>query len=84
MKHLSDGLGPGMHGKPSPWILARDPDSSLSVALTESGKMRAFTFEGAKSIGMPSVTVVYELQEPFVIVHDVRFKDSDHGQTGHA
>lgn len=64
------------------WVIARDP--TVGAALTESGKTRAFTLDGAKSIGLPTVTVVYEVGETNIIVHDVRFEDAKYGQAGHA
>lgn len=53
------------------FVIVHDP--GVGMALTESGKSRAFTFQGSRSNGMPSLTVIYEDQDPFVIVRDVRF-----------
>lgn len=52
-------------------VLAHDPDAG--TPLTESGKTRALTFQGAKAANMPTITVVYEDQDPFLIIHDVKF-----------
>ncbi|WP_138422061.1 hypothetical protein [Maritimibacter alexandrii] len=55
-------------------VIAYDPEEGKP--LTESGKVRAFTYQGSRSIGMPSLTVVYEDQDPFLFVHDVKFWDA--------
>jgi plasmid stabilization system protein ParE len=64
------------------WVVARDPRAG--TAETESGNTRSFTFEGARSIGMPSVTIIYEITEWAIIIHDALFTDSKHGQAGKA
>lgn len=53
------------------WVMAHDP--SVGTAVTESGKTRSFVFQGSVSNGMPSLTVLYEDQNPYLIVHDVKF-----------
>lgn len=53
------------------WVMAHDPD--VGTAVTESGKTRSFAFQGSVSNGMPSLTVLYEDQDPYLIVHDVQF-----------
>jgi hypothetical protein len=63
------------------WTIARDPKAGDPV--TESGKTRAYSFEGARSIDMPSVTLIYEIEDDnHIIVHDALFMDSRHGQAG--
>jgi hypothetical protein len=64
------------------WVLARDP--GVGRALTDSGKSRSFTLEGARSIGLPTVTLVYEIGSGIITVHDVRFTEAKYGQAGHA
>ncbi len=56
------------------YVLAHAPEEGLP--LTESGKTRSFTYQGSRSTGMPTVTVLYEDQDPFLIVHDVQFEDA--------
>lgn len=56
------------------WTVVREPH--LGEAITESGNVRQFTFDGAQSIGMPTVTVVYEMTHTEIIVHAARFEDS--------
>ena len=63
------------------WAIAHDPESG--EPLTESGKTWAYSFEGARSIDLPSLTLVYEIEDDnHLIVHDALFMDSRHGQTG--
>jgi len=64
------------------WALARDPE--VGDPVTESGKTRSFVLDGARSIGLPTVRVVYEIEPPYVVIHDAVFEDSKYGQTGHA
>jgi hypothetical protein len=64
------------------WVLSRDP--IIGRPLTESGKTRAFTLEGAQSIGLPTVTVVYEDQAPYIVVHEAKFQDAKAHNAGHA
>lgn len=64
------------------WVVVRDP--LLGRPVTESGQTRAFTFDGARSIDMPDVTLLYQVTDMLVVIHDALFKDSTHGQAGHA
>jgi hypothetical protein len=65
------------------WALARDPYGA-GPAVTESGKTRQFVFDGARSIGMPSVRLVYVIELMCVVVHEARFEDSIHLYAGRA
>jgi hypothetical protein len=65
------------------WVIARDPEEA-GLALTESGATRSFTLDGARSIGLPTITVVYEIQLFQVVVHDALFTDAKHAQAGRA
>jgi hypothetical protein len=62
------------------WIIARDPTAGDPV--TESGITRAYTFEGARSIDLPTLTLLYEVQAETIVIHDALFADSRHGQAG--
>jgi hypothetical protein len=64
------------------WVLARDP--LIGKAITESGRVRSFTFDGARSIGLPTVTVMYEFQHIVVVVRDALFKESKFTRAGRA
>jgi hypothetical protein len=57
------------------WAIARD--SEAGTPLVESGRIRAVTIEGAKSIGMPTVTVVYEIEKHKAMITDALFAEPD-------
>jgi hypothetical protein len=65
------------------WALARDPFSA-GPAINESGLVRSLVFEGARSIGMPTVRVVYVIEPAIVIVKAAVFEDSEHMYAGRA
>jgi hypothetical protein len=65
------------------WALARDPFGA-GPPLTESGKSRLMIFDGARSIGMPSVRAVYVVEPATVTVRDVLFHESEHMYAGNA
>jgi len=64
------------------WTVMRDPLAGKSV--TESGKTRAFTYEGARSIKQPSVTILYENRGDTTVIHDAFFKEAPYFQAGRA
>jgi hypothetical protein len=64
------------------WIIARDPDTGKP--LTESGATRSFTLDGARSIDLPTVTVLYEIRLFDVLVHDAKFSDAKFAMAGRA
>lgn len=65
------------------WALARDPYSA-GPAISESGLVRTFVFDGARSIGMPTVRAVYVIEPAVVIVKAASFEDSVHMYAGRA
>lgn len=65
------------------WALARDPFSA-GPAISESGLVRSLVFEGARSIGMPTVRVVYVIEPAVVVVKAVMFDDSEYMYAGRA
>ena len=66
------------------WVLARDPHSAGSPIINEKGDVRTFVFEGARSIGMPTVRVVYKIQPDKVVIHDAVFEEAAHQYAGRA
>ena len=65
------------------WVLMRDPN--LGKALTEDGSIRAFTYEGARSIKQPTITMVYEIVGKHeIVIRDARFTEPKYGQVGRA
>ena len=65
------------------WAIARDPYGA-GPPLTESGKTRQLVFEGARSIGMPSIRIVYVVEPTCVIIHEASFEEASHMHAGHA
>lgn len=53
------------------WVLARDP--TKGIPLSESGRVRAFVFEGSNAHSMPNIEVVYVEDPPYVTIKSVRF-----------
>ena len=62
------------------WALAHDP--TVGEPLTEGGTARALSFQGARSIDMPTVTVLYVIEPEFVTIHSARFEDAQAFQAG--
>jgi hypothetical protein len=65
------------------WAIARDPFGA-GPPLTESGMTRLVVFDGARSIGMPSVRAVYVVEPATVIVREVLFQEAVHLYAGNA
>lgn len=64
------------------WVLARDPD--VGVPLTEGGNIRAFLYDGARSIKQPDVEIIYQIQLNEIIVHSAVFTDAKAERAGRA
>lgn len=64
------------------WTLAHDPE--VGKPLTESGLTRSFTIDGARSIGLPTVTVLYAVSRFELTIHDAKFEDAKFAQAGRA
>jgi hypothetical protein len=62
------------------WVLVRDP--TVGALLTEGGKARSFTFHGARSIKMPTITVLQEIPSDLIIVHNAPFEEAQAVQAG--
>ena len=65
------------------WSIARDPFGA-GPSLTESGTVRIMVFDGARSIGMPSVKAVYVIEPAAIIVREVVFTEAAHLYAGNA
>ena len=65
------------------WALARDPYSA-GPALSESGLVRTFVFEGARFIGLPTVRVIYVIEPAEVSIMVAVFEESVHLYAGRA
>ena len=62
------------------WITARDPE--IGTSLNESGTMRAYTLEGVGSLGLPTITVLYEVSPDYVTIHAAQFSEALHRDAG--
>ena len=58
------------------WTLARDPETPDSVPLNEGGTVRAYTSEGARSIDMPTLTVLYQFDNEYITIREALFADA--------
>ncbi len=59
------------------WVVARDPEIGTPL-------LRAYTFDGVRSLDLPTVTVLYEVTEEVIVVHAARFVESRHRDAGRA
>ncbi len=64
------------------WVLARDP--LAGIPLTEGGKTRALTVEGARSIRMPTIIILYENQPGLIVIRNAKFEEAQTFQAGTA
>lgn len=64
------------------WVIAREPE--LGTAINESGTMRAYTLDGVRSLELPTVTVLYEITDEAIVIHDARFTEAIYGSFGRA
>ena len=65
------------------WALCRDPFGA-GVAMSDSGKLRALHYDGARSINQPDVDVIYEVTEHAIIIKDAVFTDAKATRAGYA
>lgn len=63
------------------WVIVRDPFGGQPL---NGGHVFAQTFEGARSVDMPTVTAVYTVSDQRITVTSVRFEDAKYGQAGTA
>jgi len=64
------------------WTLAHHPEAGMP--LTESGATRSFTIDGARSIDMPTVTVLYTISRLELTIQDAKFEGAKFAQAGRA
>ena len=64
------------------WTLAHDPEAGKP--LSESGLTRSFTIDGARSIDLPTATVLYTIFRFELTIHDARFENAKFAQAGRA
>lgn len=64
------------------WALSRDP--YIGTPLTEGGQARAFTLQGRWAWEMPTITVLYRIETPYVTIESAQFDDAQTGSIGNA
>jgi hypothetical protein len=64
------------------WAILHDP--TVGKAVTESGKTRLFTYDGARSIKQPTITIIYGLRHGETVIHEARFTEAPFAQAGRA
>jgi hypothetical protein len=55
------------------WVLARDPTAGDPVS--EGGLARSFVFEGSWAHDMPTIQILYIIEEPYVTIKSAAFRD---------
>lgn len=58
------------------WILSRDPQAGNPINKNDIGKIRVFTLDGMRSLGMPTVTILFEVSPSELTIHDALFEES--------
>lgn len=64
------------------WTIVRD--ENCGSPLNDTGSIRGYVFDGARSIDMPSIEVIYEIYPNLIIIHYADFRDAPYGQAGRA
>lgn len=64
------------------WAISRD--HTIGDPVTESGLIRAFVFEGAISIGMPTIRVLYVVEPELITVASIFIVRPRFSQVGRA
>jgi hypothetical protein len=54
------------------------------VPLTEGGSLRAFVYDGARSIDQPDIEVIYEIQLNVIVIRNAVFSNAKAPQAGRA
>lgn len=65
------------------WSLAHEPEDE-AVALNEAGTLWQLTVEGARSIGWPTISVVYSFDRNYVTIRDALFSEPKTPKAGRA
>lgn len=64
------------------WALARDP--GFGSPINEAGRLWSAVIEGAGSIGLPTLQVIYETDPPYIVIHAAIFGEAKAPRAGHA
>jgi hypothetical protein len=63
------------------WAISHEPGIGQSV--TESGKVRSLVSDGARSIGWPTIQVIFDTSADVIVIYDAKFSDAKHDRIGH-
>jgi hypothetical protein len=55
------------------WVLARDPTCGFPLA--EGGHARSFVYEGSWAHEMPTIQILYVIEDPYVTIKTALFRD---------
>lgn len=64
------------------WVISHDP--TVGTALSESGHVRSYTIHGAVSVGWPTLTIIYTIDDGTLTITDANFQDAKAFPAGHA
>ena len=54
------------------WAIVRDP--KMGTTLSQGSRFRLVIFEGARSVGMPTIEVIFEETPLYLVIHDMEFR----------
>jgi hypothetical protein len=54
------------------WALVRDPKAG--TALADGSNIWVVVFQGAASVGLPTIEVIYEIRPDHIVFHDLEFR----------
>ncbi|WP_137113338.1 hypothetical protein [Mesorhizobium sp. GR13] len=64
------------------FVVLRDP--KIGEPLNESGSVRSFTFDGARSRNIPTLILIYECEGDTTTIRAARFSDAKYTVAGRA
>jgi len=56
------------------WVLARD--RKVGIPISEGGRINALKYQGARSIKMPTIIALYEVQPGLIVIRSARFEEA--------
>lgn len=64
------------------WSISHDV--KIGRALNENGNLRLAIWQGARSINMPDIEIIYRIELPMFRILEAVFRESKNGQAGNA
>jgi hypothetical protein len=64
------------------WVMARDPLVGRRLSEAEAAELRAFQYDGARSIKQPDLYVIYEVLEHEIVVKVIGYDDAKAANAG--